>query len=39
MMVIYCTVNRDLYIGQVNANNINTGGIWKSYEGSIYAFD
>lgn len=39
MMVIYCTANRDLYIGQVNANNINTGGIWKSYEGSIYAFD
>lgn len=39
MTIVYITVNRDLYIGAVSTNSVDTGGTWKSYDGAVYNFD
>lgn len=39
MTIVYITVNRDLYIGVVSTNSVDTGGTWKSYDGAVYNFD
>lgn len=39
MTMIYLTVNRDLYIGMVSSSNLDSGGIWKSYNGQVYDFN
>ncbi|GLG90393.1 hypothetical protein Selli2_18200 [Sellimonas catena] len=39
MTMIYLTVNRDLYIGIVSSSNLDSGGIWKSYNGQVYDFN
>lgn len=39
MTIVYIAVNLDLYIGIVSTNSVNTGGTWKSYNGTIYNFE
>lgn len=39
MTMIYLTVSRDLYIGMVSSSNLDSGGIWKSYNGQVYDFN